>query len=125
MAYRKRSKYNSVKTKNGDSKKEAKRKAELEMLQSIGKISDLQCQVPFELIPAQFEPNTIGKRGGTVKGKCVERSVKYIADFVYTDENGQKVVEDVKGYKGGAAYSIFTIKRKLMLYIHGIRIKEV
>lgn len=35
------------------------------------------------------------------------------------------IVEDVKGYKDGGAYRIFSIKRKLMLYIHHIRVKEV
>lgn len=116
-------KYLAQKTRDGASKKEARRKWELQMMERAGKISDLQFQVPFELIPAQYAPDTIGKKGGRKKGKCLERSCVYVADFVYT-ENGQKVVEDVKGYKGGGAYAIYTIKRKLMLYKYGIRIKE-
>ena len=73
------------------------------------------------------------ERGGIIKGltrqvedgKLVERSVTYIADFVYQDENGQLVVEDVKGYKKGPAYNVFAIKRKLMLQVFGIHVREV
>lgn len=107
-----------------DSKKEAYRHYELVMLERAGKITDLQRQVEFELIPAQREPDTIGVRGGVKKGKTIELAVKYVADFCYK-ENGKLVVEDVKGYKKGTAYAVFAIKRKLMLYVHGIRIKEI
>jgi hypothetical protein len=40
-------------------------------------------------------------------------------------KDGQQIVEDVKGYKKGAAYNIFVIKRKMMLHFRGIRINEV
>ena len=92
-----------------DSKKEALRYRELRLLERAGKISGLQCQVKFELLPAQ-------RQGG----KVVERPVRYIADFVYT-ENGTQVVEDAKGVRT----MDFIIKRKLMLYKHGIRVREV
>ena len=88
---------------------EAKRYAELKLLQRAGKISDLRCQVSFVLIPSQF-----------INGKCVERECKYIADFTYR-ENGEFVVEDAKGYKT----DVYKIKKKLMLEKYGIRIKEV
>ena len=39
--------------------------------------------------------------------------------------DGKKVVEDVKGYKQSTAYAVFAIKRKLMLSVHGIKIREV
>jgi hypothetical protein len=45
---------------------------------------------------------------------------KLAKDFVYM-ENGKKVVEDTKGFRT----KDYIIKRKLMLYVHGIRIKEV
>lgn len=93
-----------------DSKKEARRYSELRLLERGGVISDLRRQVRFELIPSQ--------KGAD--GKTIERPVTYIADFVYT-ENGTQVVEDTKGMKTKE----YIIKRKLMLYIHGIRIKEV
>lgn len=98
-----------------DSKKEGQRYIELKLLERGGLISNLQRQVKYTLIPSQ-----------KVDGKVVERAVTYSADFVYKDnETGQTVVEDVKGYKGGGAYEIFKIKRKLMLHVHGIRIMEV
>jgi hypothetical protein len=56
---------------------------------------------------------------------CIERGLYYIADFVYIDETGHTVVEDVKGYKGGATYRVFAQKRKLMLEIYGIKVVEV
>lgn len=91
------------------------------LLQKLGSIKDLKRQVKFELIPTQREPDTIGKRGGIHKGKVIENGVNYIADFVYTDCNsGETVVEDSKGLRT----KDYIIKRKLMLFIHGIRILE-
>lgn len=126
------SKYHNLKTRvsNGkiaDSRKEARRYEELLLLQRAGKISDLRTQVPYELIPAQYETyERYGKKGQRLKDgiKLVERAVVYVADFVYV-EDGKTIVEDVKGYRDGAAYGIFVIKRKLMLHIHGIRIREI
>ncbi len=108
-----------------DSQKERDRYIELTLLLKAGEITDLQRQVKYELIPAQREADTIGKRGGVKKGKLIEAGVGYVADFVYKDKNGNLVVEDVKGYRQGGAYAVFTIKRKLFLYKYGIRIKEV
>ena len=108
------------------SKKEAKRYQDLLLLSKTGEISNLRLQVPYELIPAQREPDTIGSRGGVKPGKTIERSVVYVADFVYTDKDGNTVVEDVKGYRGKTgAYSIFVLKRKLMLWKFGIKVREV
>jgi hypothetical protein len=102
-----------------DSQKEANRHAVLKLLERSGKIRDLQRQVKFVLIPAQYEPDTVGQRGGVKKGKLIERECSYIADFVY-EENGKKVVEDTKGFRTAD----YKIKRKLMLFMHDIRIKE-
>ena len=105
-----------------DSKKEARHYTELLLLEKAGKIKDLQRQVKFQLIPAQREPDTIGPKGGHKPGKLIEREVSYVADFVYTDlQTGQRVVVDTKGFRTKE----YTIKRKMMLYFHGIRIKEV
>ena len=113
-----KNKYNAQKCEiNGsvyDSRKEAHRYQVLLLLQKSGQISDLERQKKYILIPTQRDGD----------GKLIEREIAYVADFVYK-ENGKEVVEDVKGYKEGAAYRIFAIKRKLMLYIHGIRIREV
>ena len=108
-----RSKYGAKKvTVNGetfDSQKEYRRFCELSLLEKAGKVTNLQRQVKFELIPSQ-----------RIDGKVVERACTYVADFVYT-ENGKKVVEDTKGFKT----KDYIIKRKLMLYVHGIQIKEI
>lgn len=103
-----------------DSKKEARRWRELTLLQEVGKISDLRRQVKYTLIPAQREPDTKGKRGGIIKGKLLEREVAYYADFVYIAD-GRTVVEDTKGVRTPE----YIIKRKLMLWRYGLRIKEI
>lgn len=112
MRYTTGAKYHNKKTTYGgvtfDSKKEAKRFAELKMLEMCGEISDLQRQVKYVLIPRQMD----GKR-------VAEREVDYYADFVYK-EAGKTVVEDVKGFRD----DVYKLKRKLMLYVHGIRIRE-
>lgn len=112
-----------------DSVKEYRRHDELKLLERAGKITGLQRQVKFELVPKQCEESTEvfkrGKNKGLPRpGKVLESDVCYVADFVY-QQDGKRIVEDVKGYKGGAAYAIFTIKRKLMLERYGIRIKEI
>lgn len=106
-----------------DSQHEADRFFELSMLQRAGQISELETQVPFELIPTQRGPSTIGKRGGVKLGKCLEKSCVYYADFVYKDKEGNQVVEDAKS--PATRTEAYKIKKKLMLYRHGIRIKEV
>lgn len=92
-----------------DSIKEFRRYCELSLLERAGEISDLRRQVPYELLPSQ-----------RVDGKVIERPVKYRADFVYK-ENGQEVVEDTKGFRTPE----YKLKRKMMLYFHGIQIREV
>ena len=108
-------KYNNKKiTVDGqkfDSKKEASRYRELRLLEKEGVIKDLRMQVKFTLIPSQRDEAT---------GKVVERECSYKADFVY-EEDGKTVVEDVKGFRTKE----YIIKRKLMLYQYGIRIREV
>ena len=94
-----------------DSRREARRYVELSLLQRAGEIRDLKLQEKFELIPAVKDET----------GKVVERAAYYIADFVYTDKNGQQVVEDAKG----ARTREYILKRKLMRWRHGISIVEV
>lgn len=106
-----------------DSKKEAWRYRELRLLEQTGEISNLQRQVKYELIPSQYELRPVTLKSGRVKMKkyCVEYACNYIADFVYIDTNGDTVVEDTKGFRT----KDYIIKRKLMLYRYGIRIREV
>jgi hypothetical protein len=108
-----------------DSKKELTRYRQLQLLEKAGVIINLERQVKFELVPAQYERfERYGKTGKRLKDgrKCVEQAVNYIADFKYLDTRESLiVVEDVKGIRTKE----YIIKRKLMLYIHGIKIKEV
>ena len=93
-----------------DSQREARRWCELKLLERAGVITDLQRQHPIQLLPAQRDE----------KGKVIERAVTYVADFIYK-ENGQTVVEDAKGVRTKE----YILKRKMCLYFHGLRIKEV
>ena len=97
------SKYHSQRSGRHASKREASRAADLEVMQKLGLISDLEEQVKYELVPKQ-------------QG---ERAVTYTADFRYK-ENGEIVVEDSKGMKTQQ----YIIRRKLMLFRHGIRVRE-
>lgn len=95
------------------SKHEATRWCELKYMERAGLIYDLQRQVPFVLIPTQKDEIT---------GKVIERECKYIADFTYRScKTGRIVVEDAKGAKT----EVYKLKKKIMLYRHGIQIKEV
>ena len=111
-----RNKYNARRSGGSASGRESRRKWELEQLQKSGAISDLRCQVPFTLIPAQFDKAPAGKR----RGKCLERSCVYVADFVYNNQDGIEIVEDSKGFRTRD----YVIKRKLMLWLYGIRVIE-
>ncbi len=69
-----------------DSLMEADRYQHLKLLQRAGIISDLETHPEFVLI----EPfKKLGKK---------KRGHKYKADFMYRDEHGQLIVEDVKGF---------------------------
>ena len=107
----KASKYKSQKSGKHASKKEARRSAQLQQMQRAGLISNLQEQVKYVLIPSQ--------RGSD--GKVIERQVTYTADFVYTDRDGKQVVEDAKGFRTQQ----YILRRKLLLFVHGIRVVEV
>lgn len=104
------SKYHAKRVGGHASKKEHNRANQLKLMQRAGVISGLQEQVSYEVIPAQRDN----------AGKLLEHACRYIADFVYYNENGELVVEDTKGFKTPE----YKIKRKLMLLVHGIRIKE-
>lgn len=98
-----------------DSKHEATRWCELKYMERAGLIYELQRQVPFVLIPKQVDE---------VTGKVLEREAKYIADFTYRDRKTHKlVVEDTKSK--ATKTKDYILKRKLMLYRHGLRIVEV
>lgn len=116
-----------------DSRKEYRRWCVLRQMERTGQITGLKRQTKYELIPAQYRTVETGERykrdipakcirAGDPKTKdvCIEKSCVYIADFEYR-ENGRLVVEDVKGVRTEA----YKIKRKLMLWRYGIKIREV
>lgn len=112
-----------------DSKREADRYDQLLLMQKQGVISDLERQKEYLLIPAQHKTEErYGKHGQRLQDKKVllERKVTYVADFVYK-KDGELVVEDSKGYRNpsSAPYAKFVLKRKLMLWVHGIKVTEV
>ena len=105
-------KYRNIRAGLFDSRKEMRRFKQLESLEKQGIIKDLRRQVRYDLLPSQY-----------IDGRCVERGVKYFADFVYIDKSGKTIVEDVKSPVSRT--KDYVIKRKLMLHIHGIRIAEI
>lgn len=124
-------KYNAEKSEADgvkfDSKHEKERYLQLKLLERGNVISDLRLQVKYELIPNQYmTEERYGKNGKRLKDKQIllEQKCCYVADFVYTlNETGETVVEDAKSK--ATRTPEYTIKRKLMLWVHGIRIKEV
>lgn len=92
-----------------DSAKEARRYGYLRMLEKAGNITELRLQVPFVLVRA-------AKVHG--RNRCAR---KYIADFVYLDQEGKCHVEDAKGAKT----DLYLWKRHMMVTEHGIDIEEV
>lgn len=92
------------------SKKEARRYSQLKILEKAGEIYSLQLQVAFELQPKFKNPET----GETI------RAIKYVADFVYKDKEGNIHIEDAKGMRT----EVYELKKKMMLYL-GYQIEEV
>ncbi len=109
-ATQKGNKYHALKSGGYDSRKEHRRANRLKLMQRAGLISNLREQVKYVLIPTQRDS----------AGKLLERECSYYADFVYV-KDGKTIVEDTKGVRTPD----YTIKRKLMLHIHGIAITEI
>ena len=125
----KRTKYGNIKVRNSlgvfDSTKEYERYLYLMDLQKHGRISGLQRQVPYELLPNMYTAQVvIGVRKTKTVQVLEQRKVTYQADFVYYDEKNQElVVEDVKS-SPEVVTPEYKLKKKMMYYFHGIKIKE-
>ncbi len=115
-ARRVRSKYGAVKTQISgitfDSKAEARRFLELKALEAAGQIGCLELQKKFLLLPSKRNADGY-----------LERETAYVADFVYIDSTGDTVVEDSKS--SATITPEYVIKRKLMLHIHGVTVREI
>lgn len=104
----KRNKFNAKKTEvdgiTFDSKREAHRYQDLKIAQRCGVITNLRLQVKYPL---------------EVNGVLI---ASYICDFEYM-EDGKKVVEDTKS-EFTRKLMWYRMKKKLMLAIYGIEIRE-
>ena len=124
-----RNKYGNKKVeKDGilfDSKKEAVYYLHLKSRQMRGEIADLRMQVPFELLPAIYEEETVHlKTKDKVVKKCVQKAVHYMADFVYTDTKSKAMeVVDVKS-EATRKDKAYILKKKMMRALLGITIIE-
>lgn len=107
-----------------DSKKESRIYLDLKAQKETGEIKDFKMQVPFELIPNQKEIVTaFDKKGRPIqKERVVELAIKYLADFVVYHNDGEVTVVDAKGFQGN---QVWILKRKLLLFRHGLKIKVV
>lgn len=117
-----------------DSKGEWQRWLFLQEAQRKGQITALRRQVKYTLIPTQYRTEIVHlKTKDKEVQRVAEREITYTADFVYhknilIDTNGriepigaEVVVEDFKGFPNDR----WPIKKALMLYIHGIAVREV
>lgn len=122
-----RTKYNAHKTEvdgiKFDSRKEASRWQELMVLAKAGEITELERQKRYELTPQFREPDIIGPKGGRKKGRVILKASTYVADFVYKDNDGKTVVEDVKS--PATRTPAYILKKKMMYMRYGILIREV
>ena len=106
-------KFGAIKSADGDSKKEVRDLQELKLREKAGEISFLIPHVRYRLLPAQYDDT----------GKLIERAVHYTCDAQYL-EGGKLVVQDSKSAPTRAKAD-YILRRKLMLSIHGIEIREV
>lgn len=100
-------KYNAKKTEvdgiKFDSKMEADRYLQLKGMIEDGRITNLERQVEFEILP-KFKKY---------------RVLKYIADFTYYLD-GHYVIEDVKGFRT----PVYLLKKRLLEQLKNIEIYE-
>lgn len=121
-------KYNNTKVEfdgiKFDSKKEMQRYLVLKDAEDKGIISDLKLQVRFELIPAVREEYIEHlKTKDKVKTRTLQLPITYTCDFQYL-KDGQIVIEDIKASPKMLPKE-YTLKKKMMFALKGIKIKEV
>lgn len=91
-----------------DSAAEARRYGQLQVLEKIGRIENLQRQVPIELVPGV-------KLWGAARARP---AIRLVVDFCYL-ENGVKVWEDTKGMETPLSLA----KRHMAKALHGIDVR--
>ena len=93
-----------------DSLKELNRYEQLKLMEKAGEIKNLERQKKYVLQPSfKFLGKTI-------------REIGYVADYVY-EKDGKLVVEDCKS-PITRKNPVYKLKKKMMMYVHGIEIKE-
>lgn len=99
----KKNKYNAKKTEvdgiTFDSAKEARKYAELRLLQRAGEVTEIELQPKFTLLP-----------GFRYRGKKIQ-GVTYTADFLVTYKDGSRQIVETKGYKTRD----YILRKKLLL----------
>lgn len=98
-------KFGAIRTHGFDSKKEFNRYRELLLLEKAGEVSDIQTQVKFTLY---------GQKGSKI---CT-----YKADFVYTQKDGTKIIEDTKSPI--TCTPVFKLKWKMLEDMYQEEIKK-
>lgn len=96
-----------------DSRREARRYAQLRLLELAGEITGLELQPEFVLYALALDHD------GLIRD--LVRVGSYIGDFRYRDASGQMIVEDAKGVRT----PLYRLKRKIVEAQYGIRIREV
>lgn len=90
------------------SKKEGERYLYLKDDEMRGKIKELRCHTWHKIIDKNDKFN----------------AAYYEDDFNYF-RDGKFIIEDVKGYKKGVPYDLFTLKKKLMYDRYKIEVQEI
>lgn len=90
-----------------DSKAEAAYYNRLKILKKAGEIKDFEMQKEFTLLEGFNHPSKKNKRGKPSR----VRAIKYIPDFIVTENDGTKKVIDVKGMQTPD----FKIKAKMFM----------
>lgn len=104
-----------------DSTNEWRRYVVLKDAERSGKISNLQRQVTYTLIPKQEKDVIVHlKTKDKIEKRMVTQKITYTADFVY-EKDGALVVEDFKGQPNDR----WPLKKAMMYYFHGIEVREV
>lgn len=103
-----------------DSKKEGLQYLIYKNMKKKGLIKDFKMQVLYKLIPSQKVPGT---------KRVIEIPVTYRLDFLITHNDDSLEHIDVKAWDKKTNKFLTTpdyiIKRKLMLYVHNIKINEI
>lgn len=114
------------------SAKERDRYLFLRDAQARGEIGGLTLQPRYELVPAVREDVEVRLRTkARTVSRVAQRAIDYVADFSYVrSSDGAEVVEDVKMGRSEKEARRFLprdylLKRKMMLALLGIRVREV